>query len=317
MPDERFADIVRRIEAMPASGGDPAAIARLIGDHPDPELFWAICDWGTTHPFAPKLQAMIEMLFRKDIALHPHAVGETLDQLAYHAPDFIVDAYLARVEALIADDPAQAARCWTDLTMILGERMTAAGRADLASRIAPIDEAVERILLEEDRRAMDAAFTRFDPVSADAWGESDLDAAMTAFSDCDSWWDGLRDWLTALEARRPDPFWDTILMRAITRNPACFRAIPDAELARWIAGALNGEDDRAVVAAAQAGVAAMAARATPELASALETAGRRAAAQQGIELAEGRPSGDPSALARTLFALVAAASRPAAPTARA
>ena len=112
-------------------------------------LFWAICDWGTMHPFAPRLQAMLEMLAHKDIALHPHAAGETLDQLAYHAPVWIVETHLERMEKLLADDPVHAADCWTDLTGIMTRRMAEAGRGDLAHRIAAIDAAVEKALEDE------------------------------------------------------------------------------------------------------------------------------------------------------------------------
>lgn len=147
--DEKFAEIVATISAMPAEGGDAEEIARLIDAHRDPDLFWAICDWGTMHPFAPRLQAMLEMLAHKDIALHPHAAGETLDQLAYHAPVWIVETHLERMEKLLADDPVHAADCWTDLTGIMTRRMAEAGRGDLAHRIAAIDAAVERALEDE------------------------------------------------------------------------------------------------------------------------------------------------------------------------
>ena len=147
--DETYAQIVAAIAAMPAEGGDADEIARLIDANRDPELFWAICEWGTMRPFAPGLQAMLEMLAHKDIALHPHAVGETLDQLAYHAPVHIVEAHLERMEKLLADDPVHAADCWTDLTGILTQRMAEAGRQDLARRIAAIDAAVEDALADE------------------------------------------------------------------------------------------------------------------------------------------------------------------------
>lgn len=148
-PSEKYAAIVARIAAMPAEGGDAGEIARLIDANRDPDLFRAICEWGTMHPFAPRLQAMLEMLAHKDIALHPHAAGETLDQLAYHAPVRIVEAHLDRMERLLADDPVHAADCWTDLTQILTRRMAEAGRQDLAARIASIDAAVEHALKDE------------------------------------------------------------------------------------------------------------------------------------------------------------------------
>ena len=147
--DGTYAEIVATIDAMPAEGGDADEIARLIDANRDPELFWAICEWGTMHPFAPRLQAMLEMLAHKDIALHPHAAGETLDQLAYHAPVAIVEAHLERMEKLLAEDPVHATDCWTDLTQILTQRMTEAGRQDLAARIAAIDAAVEEALAKE------------------------------------------------------------------------------------------------------------------------------------------------------------------------
>ena len=147
--DEKYADIVATIAAMPAEGGDAQEIARLIDANRDPDLFWAICEWGTMHPFAPRLQAMLEMLTHKDIALHPHAAGETLDQLAYHAPVWIVEAHLDRMEKLLADDPVHAADCWTDLTQTMTRRMAEAGREDLAPRIAAIDAAVEKVLENE------------------------------------------------------------------------------------------------------------------------------------------------------------------------
>lgn len=146
---EKYADIVATIAAMPAEGGDADEIARLIDANRDPDLFWAICDWGTMHPFAPRLQAMLEMLTHKDIALHPHAEGETLDQLAYHAPVRIVEAYLDRMEKLLADDPVHAADCWTDLTQTMTRRMAKVGREDLALRIAAIDAAIEEMLDED------------------------------------------------------------------------------------------------------------------------------------------------------------------------
>lgn len=146
---EKYAAIVATIAAMPAEGGDAEEIARLIDANRDPDLFRAICEWGTVHPFVPRLQAMLEMLAHKDIKLHPHAAGETLDQLAYHAPVQIVEVYLDRMEKLLADDPIHAADCWTDLTQILTRRMAEAGRSDLAPRIAAIDAAVEAALEDE------------------------------------------------------------------------------------------------------------------------------------------------------------------------
>lgn len=146
---EKYAEIVATLAAMPAEGGDAEEIARLIDAKRDPDLFRAICEWGTMHPFAPRLQAMLEMLAHKDIALHPHAVGETLDQLAYHAPVHIVEAHLERIEKLLAEDPVHAADCWTDMTGILTRRMAEAGRSDLAPRIAAIDAAVEEALADE------------------------------------------------------------------------------------------------------------------------------------------------------------------------
>jgi len=147
--EEKYAAIVATIAAMPAEGGDAGRIARLIDANRDPDLFWAICEWGTMHPFAPRLQAMLEMLAHKDIALHPHAEGETLDQLAYHAPVSIVEAHIDRMEHLLAEDPRHADDCWTDLTQILTRRMAEAGRGDLAPRIAAIDAAVEEALKDE------------------------------------------------------------------------------------------------------------------------------------------------------------------------
>ena len=257
---------------MPESGANPDNIARLIDANRDPELFWWICDRGTMTPRIPALQAMMEMLFHPDIDLHPHAVGETLDQIAYHAPVSVVEAYLSRIEMLIADAPDRAADCWTDLTQNLTERMTNAERGDLGPRIAAIDQAVERILRDEDRRAMHAAFKRFDAVAAGDWDGSDIEAAMKAFEEYGTWHDLLPDCLAALEPRRSDPFWCAVLMRAIATHVRGFQGTPDDTVGEWIADALGQEDQRPAGDAARAGLAVLASRFAPALGERLAAA---------------------------------------------
>lgn len=250
----KFSDIAMRIARMPESGADPDRIARLIDENRDPKLFWSICDRGTMTPRIPALQAMIEMLFHPDIDLHPHAVGETLDQIAYHAPVPVVEAYLARMEQTLSRDPDFAPDCWTDLTQTLTERMTKAGRADFAPRIAAIDEAVEENLADQDRRALRAAFETFDTVAAGDWQSGEVDAAMKAFDDCDAWWEQFPDTLAALETRLRNPFWSTLLMRSMSVRPDRFRRLEDEVTASLIVDAFGQADERPVTAAASAAV---------------------------------------------------------------
>jgi len=279
----QYSDIAMRIARMPESGADPDNIARLIDANRDPELFWWICDRGTMTPRIPALQAMMEMLFHPDIDLHPHAVGETLDQLAYHAPVSVVEAYLSRMEMLIADAPDRAANCWTDLTQPLTERMTKAGRADFASRIAAIDEAVEENLGDQDRRALNAAFETFDTVAAGDWQSGDIDAAIATFDDCDAWRELFPDMLAALETRRHDTFWSTLLMRSISKRPHQFHRLADEAIGGLIVNALEENDERPVTAAAKAGLVAIADRDLPLSCAALEEAARSAGARFGVD----------------------------------
>ncbi|MCI5077753.1 hypothetical protein [Oricola sp.] len=295
MGDDRYAPIAGLIRAMPAQGGDPGEIARLIDGNRDPELFWAICDWGTSTPWPPALQAMLEILFHPEIELHPHAVGETLDQLFYHAPVFMVDAYLDRMEWLIAEAPARAPDCWWDLTATLQERMTAAGRDDLAARIAPIDDAVERILEDEDRHAMHAVFRRFDPIAAGDWNWSDLDAAMKALAECSAWWDLLPECLAELEPRRAGAFWCAVLMRAMASHVRCFDTMPDETVGEWITDALGQNDERPLGDAARAALAVLASRFAPGMNDRFGDAARAAGDRLGVDFARaGVPADAPT-----------------------
>lgn len=288
------AALAREIAAMPAQNPDIGAIAQLIDANRDPDLFWSICDWGTGTPHPPALLAMLEMLFHPDIDLDPKAAGETLDQLAYHAPLPVIETYLDRMDRLIAGAPDRAPDCWTDLTETLAKRLTQAGRSDLAARIDPIDRAVDDILARQDRRAMLAAFERFDPVAKGGWRGEDINAALAAFDDCDAWAEMMPDFLAELDKRRADAFWATLLMRVISKHPRAFDAVANDVVGRFVVEAIRLKDDRAVATAVTAGLAVLASREAPELTEPFAQAAWSAGHRLGVDfLSEGVPAKAP------------------------